>query len=68
MKVKAADVPRALHTIRQEFLKTTGLKREDLATDEAIFSLEAETVVCPACSTRFEPVSRRCPDCGLQFG
>ncbi len=57
-----------LKIIRSDFLKSTGLSSEDMPTEDAVFSLEAETVVCPACSTRFKPVLNNCPDCGLQFG
>jgi tRNA(Ile2) C34 agmatinyltransferase TiaS len=68
LKIKALDVQRAAKIIRKDYVKTTGLNSEDLPAEEAVFSFEAETVICPACSMRFKPALRRCPDCGLQLG
>ena len=68
MKVKSSDAQRALAILKADFIKTTGLSEDDLSVAEAIFSVEAETVVCPACSTRFKPELRRCPECSLEFG
>ena len=68
MKVKAADAQRAVDVLKKDFIKTTGLSEDDLSVAEAIFSVEAETVVCPACSTQFKPELRRCPECSLEFG
>ncbi|MFC1831394.1 hypothetical protein ACFL0S_05175 [Thermodesulfobacteriota bacterium] len=68
MKVKVSDVQRAGEVLRTNYIKSTGLNSENFPGDEAVFSLEAETVTCPACSMRFKPTSKSCPDCGLQFG
>lgn len=68
MKVKTADAQRAIDVLKKDFIRTTGLSGEDLAVAETIFSFEAETVVCPACSTRFKPALLSCPECGLQLG
>ncbi|MGA7279792.1 MAG: hypothetical protein WBW79_17800 [Desulfocapsaceae bacterium] len=68
MKVKVVDVERAAVIIKRNYIKSTGLNSEDFPEDEAVFSLEAEMVICPACSMRFSPTTKSCPDCGLQFG
>jgi len=68
LKVKVLDAKRAVEIIKRNYIKSTGLDSEDLFGDEVVFSLEAETVICPACSIRFKPTSKSCPDCGLQFG
>jgi rRNA maturation endonuclease Nob1 len=68
LKVKILDVQRAVEIIRRNYIKSTGLNSEDFPGNDTVFSLEAETVVCPACSMRFKPALRICPDCGLQLG
>ncbi len=68
MKVKTTDAQRAVAILKKDFIRTTGLSGEDLSVAETIFSFEAETVVCPACSTTFKPAQLSCPECGLQLG
>lgn len=57
-----------MEIIKRDYIQSTGLNSDDLALAGAVFDTDMETVVCPGCSTRFEPTSRKCPDCGLQFG
>jgi rRNA maturation endonuclease Nob1 len=66
--VKAVDVQRAAEILKKNYMKSVGLNSDELLGTEAVFDIEAETVTCPACATRFKPNSRICPDCGLQFG
>ena len=54
--------------IRKDFIDCTGLNDEDLMQAGVLFSTDNDTLVCPACSTRFEPEQQSCPTCGLQFG
>jgi rRNA maturation endonuclease Nob1 len=67
LKVKLTDAQRAGEILRRDFLRSTGLDSDALSVAETTLDLEAETAVCPACSTRFTPTQKSCPECGLQF-
>jgi len=68
LKVKVLDAQRASEIIRKDYFESTGINSTDLPGEETVFDADAETVVCPACSTQFNPASKSCPECGLQFG
>jgi len=67
LKVKAEDARRAAAVIKQDFIDSTGLDNDDFTEAGVLFAPNAETVICPACSTRFKATERTCPDCGLEF-
>ncbi len=68
MKVKKADYGVASSLVEQDYIKKTGLENSDMDTADTVFDPQAELAICPACSTRFKPVSALCPECGLRFG
>lgn len=67
LEIKEVDFDAARKVLSADFLTSTGVNINDLPAADIVFDIQAEEVVCPACSARFSPTVGACPECGLSF-
>ncbi|MCK6445822.1 MAG: hypothetical protein L6Q99_05465 [Planctomycetes bacterium] len=66
LAVASNDIPDALQALEDRWAGE--LSPEAYAASQRAIDLDAESTVCPACSTPFKPGRPRCPGCGLRVG
>ena len=68
LQIRREDAPEAMHIIKREHQRLTGLDDHDVSYVDQAFDENADEVTCPACGHSFPPTDSTCPDCGLCFG
>jgi predicted Zn-ribbon and HTH transcriptional regulator len=68
LQVRTSDLREVAAVLEEEYRQTTGLSDHDTSLADAVYNVEVQEAVCPACGFRFTTSSTSCPDCGLCFG
>jgi hypothetical protein len=66
LAVASNDLLHAMQVLEERWAGE--LSPEAYAASQRPIDLDAESALCPACSTAFTPGRPRCPGCGLRVG
>lgn len=66
LAVASTDLPDALRALEERWAGE--LTPEAYEASQRAIDLDADSALCPACSTPFTPGRARCPGCGLRVG
>lgn len=67
IQVRASDLEDVQAVLAEDYIRSTGLHDHELSAADAVFDIEADFALCPACGCRFSTTQNSCPDCGLCF-